>query len=94
MSGVEPGDRPLSVEIALARPGDAASWISVGALAMGRTHSPATFPDTAPRFDVTAAVHRLGTPRVDVAVSALSLGTGQRSWPAFRYSGMEIMAVA
>jgi Common central domain of tyrosinase len=92
IGGVEPGDRPLSVEICLGRAGDAASLISVGALAMGIAHGPAVFPDTAPLFDVTAAVHALGTPTVEVAVLPLALGVGQRSWPAFRFSGMEIVA--
>jgi hypothetical protein len=94
ISGVEPGNRPLSVEIALARQGDAESWISVGAIAMGRAHSPATFPDTEPRFDVTAAVNALGAPAVEVAVLALPLGVGQRDWPRFRHSTMEIVAAA
>ncbi|HEY1932275.1 MAG TPA: tyrosinase family protein [Acetobacteraceae bacterium] len=92
--GVEPGDRPTSVEIALARPGDVASWISVGAIAMGRTHSPATFPDTEPRFDVTAAVGILGARALEVAVLALPLSVGQRDSPQFRHSTMEIVAAA
>jgi len=93
-SGVEPGDRPLSVEICIGRPGDATSWISIGALAVGPVHSPAVFPDTAPRFDVTGAIRALETPTVEVAVLPLTLGVGQRSWPPFNYSGMELIAVA
>ena len=93
ISGVEPGDRPLSAEVCIGqpggRPGDPASWISVGALAMGGAHGPAVFPDTEPRFDVTAAVRTLGTQTVEVAVLPLALGVGQRSWPPFRYAGLE-----
>ena len=92
MRGVQPGDRPLSVEIALARPDDANSWISVGALAMGSAHGPAAFPDTEPRFDVTAAIRTLAAPIVEVAILPLALGTGQQSWPPFRCTGMEIVA--
>lgn len=95
ISGVEPGDRPLSAEVCIGqpggRPGDPASWISVGALAMGSAHGPAVFPDTEPRFDVTAAVRTLGTQTVEVAVLPLALGVGQRSWPPFRYAGLEIV---
>ncbi len=92
IGGVEPGNRPLSAEICLGRPGDAASRISVGALAMGIVHSPAVFPDTDPQFDVTAAIRALATPVVDAAVLPLALGAGQQNWPAFRCSGMEIIA--
>jgi len=91
--GVEPGERPLSVEICLGRPGDAAPWLSVGALAMGPAHGPAVFPDTEPRFDVTAAIRRLDAATVEVAVLPLTLGVGQRDWPPFRHAGMEIVAL-
>lgn len=92
ISGVAPGARPLSVEIVVARPGDPASAISVGAIAMGRTHSAPVFPDTEPRFDVTAALDTLGVGRVEVAVLPLALGVAQRDWPAFQYSNMWISA--
>jgi Common central domain of tyrosinase len=91
IADVTPTDRPLSVEIMLARPGDPSSWISVGAHAMGRKHSVATFPDTELRFDITAAVGRLGTPAVVVSVMPLALGPDQSNWPAFEFSGMEIL---
>jgi len=94
ISGVQPGDRPLSVEICLARPGDPASWLSVGALAIGPIPGLATFPDSEPRFDVTAAIRALATPLVEVAVLPLALGPSQRSWPAFHYAGMAIVAPA
>jgi hypothetical protein len=92
ISGVVPTDRPLTVEILLARPGDPGSAISVGAHAMGRRHSAATFPDTELRFDVTAAVLRLRAPSVVVSVVPLALVPGQRTWPAFEYTGMAILA--
>jgi Common central domain of tyrosinase len=91
ITGVSPTDRPLTVEIMLARPGDPLSWISVGAHAMGRKHSIATFPDTELRFDITAAVDRLGTPAVVVSVVPLALGLDQGSWPAFEFAGIEIV---
>jgi Common central domain of tyrosinase/Polyphenol oxidase middle domain len=91
ITGVSPADRPLTVEIALARPGDPESWVSVGAHAMGRKHSDATFPDTELCFDITAAVHRLGVSAVVVSIVPLPLGPSQRSWPAFEYAGMEIL---
>jgi hypothetical protein len=90
-TGVRPTDRPLTVEIALGRPGDPGSWVTVGAHAMGRMHSAATFPDTEPRFDITAAVNRLGVPAVEVSVLPLQLGPNQRHWPRFEYAGMEIL---
>ena len=92
ISGVTPTDRPLSVEILLARPGDPAASISVGAHAMGRKHSQAAFPDTELRFDITTAVARLGAPAVLVSVVPLPLGPGQRDWPRFDHAGMEILA--
>jgi hypothetical protein len=59
ITGVSPADRPLAVEIALAQPSDPESWVSLGARAMGRKHSDATFPDSELCFDITAEVHRL-----------------------------------
>jgi hypothetical protein len=91
ITGVTPTDRPLTVEIMLARPDDPGPSISVGAHAMGRKHSAATFPDTELRFDITAAVHRLGAPAAVVSVEPLQLGPNQRNWPAFEYAGMEIL---
>jgi hypothetical protein len=91
ISGVTPTDRPITVEIMLARPDDPGSSISVGAHAMGRKHSAAVFPDTELRFDVTAAVNRLGVPAVVVSVVPLFLGPRGRNWPAFEYAGMEIL---
>ena len=94
ISGVTPTDRPITVEIMLARPDDPGSSISVGAHAMGRKHSAAVFPDTELRFDVTAAVNRLGVPAVVVSVVPLFLGPRGRNWPAFEYAGMEILGSA
>jgi len=83
----------MSVEIVMARPGEPASAISVGACAcaVGRKHgSPAVFLDTEPRFDVRAAVRLLAAP--NALVSVLPLGIGQRPPPPFRHSGMAIVA--
>jgi Common central domain of tyrosinase len=91
ITGVTPTDRPLTVEIMLARPNDPGPSISVGAHAMGRKHSTAAYPDTELRFDITAAVRRLGVPEVVVSVVPLLLGPDQRSWPAFENAGMEIL---
>ena len=88
--GVSPSNRPITVEIMLARPDDPGSSISVGAHAMGRKHSAAVFPDTELRFDVTAAVNRLGVQAVVVSVVPLLLGPHDHNWPAFEYAGMEI----
>lgn len=90
-SGVQPGDRPLSAEIALARPNDPASAISVGALAMGRAHGAAVYPDTEPFFDVTAAIAALGGPVVEATVLPLALGDAQ-GLPVFHCTGMRIVA--
>jgi hypothetical protein len=95
ITGVRQADRPMSVEIAVSRPGDPASAISVGAFACGRTHgSAAVFPDTEPRFDVSAAVRLLVTPSVSVTVLPLPLGPGQRQPPPFTYDGMVIVAAS
>jgi hypothetical protein len=91
ITGVSPTDRPITVEIMLARPDDPGSSISVGAHAMGRKHSAAVFPDTELRFDVTAAANRLGVQAVVVSVVPLLLGPRERNWPAFEYAGMEIL---
>jgi hypothetical protein len=93
ITGVTPTDRPLTVEIVLARPGDPGSSIIVGAHAMGRKHSAATFPDTELRFDITAAAVHLGTPAVAVSVVPLLLGPEPSNWPTFEYVAMEIMAL-
>ena len=91
--GVLTSDRPMNVEIAMARPDDPASAISVGAIAIGRTHgTPPVFPDSEPRFDVSAAVRLLAAPTVTVSVLPLALGPGQRPPPPFTYSGMAIVA--
>ncbi len=75
VSGVLPQDRPMSVEVALAAPdGAPGSAIPVGAFACGRHPSPPAYPDTEIRFDVTAALRRLGTRTVAVLVLPLSLG--------------------
>jgi hypothetical protein len=93
ISGVQPSDRPMSVEVVIARPDDPARAISVGAIALGRRHGgPAIFPDTAPRFDVGAAVRLLGASAVRVSVLALPLVPGQREPPPFTYSAMTIVA--
>jgi hypothetical protein len=91
IAGVQPGDRPLSVEIAVARPGDRASAVSVGAHATGRQQGQPTFPDTELQFDVTAALRGLGTSAVDVIVLPLSLGPGDYAPPPFVYTSMEIV---
>jgi hypothetical protein len=92
ITGVQPGDRPLSVEIALARPGaDRASAVSVGAHAAGRRQGHPAFPDTEPHFDVTAALHGLGTSAVDVIVLPLSLSPGEYEPPPFVYTSIEIV---
>ena len=92
ITGVVPGNRPLSVEIMLARPNDPASAISVGAHAIGRRHSPPTYPDTELRYDVTAALTLLGEPAaVSVSVVPLALGPGQSNWPPFEHTGMEVI---
>jgi hypothetical protein len=94
ITGVVPGNRPLSVEIMLARPGDPVFAISVGAHAIGRRHSPPTYPDTELRYDVTAAVKLLGEPAtVIVSVVPLALGPGQRNWPPFEHTGIEIVSL-
>jgi Common central domain of tyrosinase len=93
ISGVMPSDRPMSVEIVMARPDEPASAISVGAFAVGRKHgSSPVFPDTEPRFDVGAAVGLLAAPTVLVSVLPLPLGPGQRQPPPFTYSAMAIVA--
>ena len=93
IAGVLPSDRPMSVEIVMARPDDPASAISVGAIAIGRTHGrPPEFPDTEPRFDVSAAVRLLATPTALVSVLPLSLGPGERQPPPFTWSGMTLVA--
>ena len=90
ISGVLPADRPMTVEIVMARPDDPASAIGVGAFACGRKHGSApVFPDTEPRFDVTAAARLLAVPTVSVRVLPLPLGRGQP--PPFTYSGMAIV---
>ncbi len=95
IAGVRPADRPLTVEIALTRPDDAETWVSVGAHAMGRIHSAPTFPDTEPRFDITAAVRRLrASSVVEVAVVPLALGPNQRTWPNFDYTHMEVLGAS
>jgi hypothetical protein len=91
ITGVPPTDRPLTVEIVLARPGDPSSSISVGAHAMGRKHSTAMFPDTELRYDITTAASRLAAPAVVVSVVPLPLGPNQHNWPAFEYASMEIL---
>lgn len=93
IAGVMPTDRPMSVEIVMARPGDPAAAISVGAIAIGRKHdSPPVFPDTEPRFDVSAAMRLLAAPSALVSVLPLPLGIGQLQPPPFRYSSMAIVA--
>ena len=90
ITGVQPGDRPISAEIVLARVGDPASAISVGACAIGRRHSTPTYPDTELRFDVEAALRRLGTTSVMAAALPLTLGPGEYQPPTFVYSDMAI----
>src|SRR5262249_8488653 len=53
ITGVAPGERPISLAIALARSGHPASAITVGAYAVGRRHNPPSFPDTELRFAIT-----------------------------------------
>ncbi len=92
ITGVQQTDRPISVEIVIARPGDPATAISVGAFAMGRRHaSPAVFPDTEPRFDVSAALRRLAAPTALVSVLPLPLGVAQRQPAPFIYDSMAII---
>ena len=88
MSGVLPAPRPMTVEMTVAAPGDPASAIVVGAFAAGRRHSPAVFPDTEQRFDITAAVKRLATPAVVVSVLPLALSADPIGAPPFTYDGM------
>jgi hypothetical protein len=92
INNVQPGDRPISMEVVLFRVGDPASMISVGACAIGRRHSTPTFPDTELRFDVEAALRRLGTSRVMAAILPLTLGPVEYRPPAFIYSSMAITA--
>jgi hypothetical protein len=93
ITGVQPSDRPISVEVVMARPENPDSAISVGAFAVGRKHgSPAVSPDTAPRFDVSAATQLLAAPTVLVSVLPLPLGPGQYRPPRFEYATMEIVA--
>ncbi len=93
IAGVQPGDRPISAEIVLSRVGDPASAISIGAGAIGRRHSTPAFPDTELRFDVEAALRRLGTSSVLAAILPLTLGPGEYQPPTFAYSSMAITAV-
>ncbi|HEY3848009.1 MAG TPA: tyrosinase family protein [Acetobacteraceae bacterium] len=93
IAGVLPSDRPMNVEIVMARPDEPASAISVGAFAVGRKHgSSPVFPDTEPRFDVGAVVRLLAAPTVLVSVLPLPLGPGQRQPPPFTHSSMAITA--
>jgi polyphenol oxidase len=93
IAGVLTSDRPMSVEVVMGRPEQPASAISVGAIAVGRTHgSPPVFPDSESRFDVSAAVRRLAAPMVTVSVLPLSLGPGQRQPAPFTYAGMTMVA--
>ena len=92
IAGVLPGDRPISVEIVLTRVGDPTSAITIGACAIGRRHSTPAFPDTELRFDVEAALRRLGTSSVTAAVLPLTLGPGEYQPPTFVYSSIAITA--
>jgi polyphenol oxidase len=93
VAGVLPGERPVSVAIALARTGEPASAITVGACAIGRRHSTPSYPDTELHFDVEAALHRLGASSVTAAVLPLSLGPGSYRPPSFIHAGMSITAM-
>jgi len=91
ISGVLPTQRPVTAEVVVAAAGDPGSAVVVGAISGGRRHSrPSGFPDTEPRFDVTAAVKRLATPTVVVSVLPLSLGPDLPGPPAFTHGGMSI----
>jgi len=92
ISGVLPGERPLSMAIALARSGDPSSAITIGACAIGRRHSKPSYPDTELHFDIEAALRRLGTSSVTAAVIPLSLGEPAYQPPTFIHSGMAITA--
>jgi hypothetical protein len=91
--GVLPTDRPMSVEIVVGRADDPASAISVGAVAIGRKHGTLPeFPDTEPRFEVSAAIRLLASPTVLVSVLPLPLGPGLLQPVPFTYSSMAIIA--
>ena len=92
ITGVLPGNRSITVEIALTRVGDPASAITIGACAIDSRHRTPTFPDTELRFDVEAALRRLGTSSVTAAVLPLTLGPGEYQPPAFVYSSIAITA--
>jgi hypothetical protein len=95
ITGVVPTSRPLTVEVVLARPGEPGSGITVGAHAMGRRHSAPAFPDTELRFDVTAAMNRLGAPRAAmVSVVPLDLGSGRRDRSAFAYDSIDVLGLS
>ncbi len=84
LSGVLPVPRPLTAEVVIAAPDDPASAITVGAISSGRRHGPASFPDTAPHFDIAAALRRLATPAVTVSGPAAQPGRGAVRRPAVR----------
>jgi hypothetical protein len=82
------------VEFVLARPGEPGSGITVGAHAMGRRHSPPAFPDTELRFDITAAMNRLGATRAaTLSVVPLDLGSGHRDRSAFAYDSIDVLGL-
>ena len=90
IGGVLPGQRPMTVVVTLSRPHDQTAAIPIGAIAIGRKHSAAEFPDTMPHFDIRAAIRLLGTSKVEAAVVPLSLGTDTTEPPPFVYGAMTI----
>ncbi|MCL2428046.1 MAG: tyrosinase family protein [Alphaproteobacteria bacterium] len=90
IEGVEPTERPITVEIEIARTGAPETAMTVGALAIGRRHSDPVYPDTEPRFDITAALARLRASVVTATVRPLRLGPEGAAWPSFRHSDIVI----
>jgi hypothetical protein len=89
ISGVVPSSRPMTVEVAVTATDDSPPVV-VGAISAGRRHSPASFPDTEQRFDITAALRPLAAPAVAVSILPVTLGSDTTSAAPFNYTGMRI----
>lgn len=90
VAGVEPGQRPITVEIAVARAGAPETALTVGAIAIGRRHEDPLYPDTEPRFDITAALERLQAGLVTATIRPLPLGPEDAPLPPFRHGDLSL----